>query len=570
MTNNHSRRLNLISGLFLLAGLLLVSRLFQVQIVSGEKYRTKAEKQYNERANRSFDRGRISFKSKDGTLISAAALETVYSLIINPSLIKNREETLLALKQILPELDEAKFREKTASTTDPHEELLPRLEEAEAKAIKKLNLPGLNIKEDRYRVYPGKELAAHVIGLIGYQGEKLAGRYGLEREYEELLQRGESRTFNGFLSEIFSRTTLEQSSDEKSNQTGDLVTTIEPNVQQFLEKELEKIELKWQSRLVGGIVLDPRTGAVLAMAARPSFNPGEKRTDLSVLNNPLIEKNYEMGSIMKPLTIASGLDAGVVSEKTEYDDLGTLTIDGRVIGNYDGRARGRVPLQEVLNQSLNTGAVFVMRALGRERFRDYFTAFGLGQKTGIDLPAEAEGLINNLSTGRDLEYANISYGQGIAMTPINITVALSTLANGGYIVKPHVVDSLHYQSGLIKTIPTTRVRQVIKEETAKRITDMLVKVVDEALDHGRAKLARYRIAAKTGTAQIPKSDGTGYETDKFLHSFFGYFPASAPRFSVFLFTVEPVGVDYASQTLTEPFSNLAKFLLNYYQVPPDR
>ena len=225
---------------------------------------------------------------------------------------------------------------------------------------------------------------------------------------------------------------------------------------------------------------------------------------------------------------------------------------------------------EILNQSLNTGAVFVMQKLGSARFYDYLKAFRLGEKTNIDLPGEVRGLVDNLINGREVEYATASFGQGLALTPLNTIVALSALGNGGRLVRPHLVKRFDYENGLIETVSVPTGPPVIKDETSKRITDLLVEVVDKALDGGRARLEHYRVAAKTGTAQIPRHDGQGYEPDKFLHSFFGYFPATAPRFSVFLYALEPVGAIYSSQTLTEPFRNLTNFLLNYYQVPPDR
>jgi len=227
-------------------------------------------------------------------------------------------------------------------------------------------------------------------------------------------------------------------------------------------------------------------------------------------------------------------------------------------------------MQEVLNQSLNTGAVYVMQKLGSEHFAKYFQDFGLlSEKTGIDLPGELSGLANNLKSQRIVEYATASFGQGIAVTPLAITTALSALANGGNLVRPFVTQEIDYEIKLsAKTKPVIR-RQVISAETANTITTMLVKVVDEALLGGQERLAHYQVAAKTGTAQI-RQPGGGYYSDRYLHSFFGYFPASNPRFSVFLYAVEPKGTEYASATLTKPFFNITKFLLNYYQIPPDR
>lgn len=567
MRNNSPLRLYLVAGIFVLAGLWLAGKLFFIQIVSGAEYRETAERQYNQSLGRTFNRGSIFLSSRNGILVSGATLASGYILAINPSLLTDPQAVYDKLRQVLPNLDEAQFKAKSRRRYDPYEEVAGRLDESAAAAVRALKLPGVEIIEERYRSYPGAALAAHVLGFIGYQGNVYAGRYGLEKQYEEVLRRAGGVTFSTFLAELLSGPI---SGRAAGGLGGDLITTIEPKVQQFLEDELETVMAKWQSRAAGGIILDPKTGAVLAMAARPAFEPGEKQIDLSLLVNPLVERVYEMGSIMKPLTLAAGLDAGAVNEDTYYTDAGSLVVGDKIISNYDGRARGRVPLQEILNQSLNTGAVFVMQQLGRERFRQYIDDFGLGQKTGVDLPGEVKGLISNLETGSEIEYATAAFGQGLAVTPLNITVALSSLANGGRLIQPRVVDRIRYTTGVTAETRAAPGRQVIKADTARRITAMLVKVVDEVLDGGRARLEHYRVAAKTGTAQIPRSDGQGYETDKFFHSFFGYFPATGPRFSVFLYTLEPTGAKYASQTLTLPFSNLAKFLLNYYQVPPDR
>jgi cell division protein FtsI/penicillin-binding protein 2 len=227
-------------------------------------------------------------------------------------------------------------------------------------------------------------------------------------------------------------------------------------------------------------------------------------------------------------------------------------------------------MQEILNQSLNTGVSWIVTQMGKDKFRDYFLNFKIGSETGIDLPNEAFGLIDNLNSPRDVEYATASFGQGIAMTPIATTRALATLANGGRLTTPHLVKRIEYDSGEIKEINYPEGSQVITEETSEEISRMLTNVVDDALLGGSVALPNHTIAAKTGTAQIPDPIQGGYYDDKFLHSFFGYFPAFDPEYIVFMYTVEPQGVRYASETLTEPFMDITKFLINYYSIPPDR
>jgi cell division protein FtsI/penicillin-binding protein 2 len=211
--------------------------------------------------------------------------------------------------------------------------------------------------------------------------------------------------------------------------------------------------------------------------------------------------------------------------------------------------------------------------MGKEKFAEYFMELGIGTETGIDLPNEAAGSIENLKSPRDIEYFTASFGQGISMTPINAVRALSTLANGGKLIAPHVVKKINYDVGLSKSISfVDESKQIFKKETTEEVTRLLIGAVDDALLGGKLKQKNYSIAAKTGTAQIsrPISEGGGYYPDKYLHSFFGYFPAYDPKFLIFLYTVEPKSNLYASDTLAEPFIDLVKFLTNYYEIPPDR
>jgi len=247
-----------------------------------------------------------------------------------------------------------------------------------------------------------------------------------------------------------------------------------------------------------------------------------------------------------------------------------VTIDKKQIYNFDKKGRGLVTIQDVLNQSLNTGMVFAESKLGHDKFRSYMKSYGIGEKTGIDLPNETSGLIKNLDSPRNIEYANAAFGQGIALTPIEAIRAFSVLANGGNLVSPHLVKEIKYDNGSSKTIPYPLAKEgLIKKETSVTITNMLIKVF-ESYNEGVHKLDNYSVATKTGTAQVAKKEGGGYYDDRNMHSFFGYFPAYDPKFIVFLYLENPKGIKYASQTLIPPFINITNFLLNYYNVAPDR
>ncbi|HYC82935.1 MAG TPA: penicillin-binding protein 2 [Candidatus Paceibacterota bacterium] len=550
-----------------LAGLFTVRLLF-LQVIKSDEYSDMADRQYLRPSTHVFDRGSIFFKERDGKLVSAATLKSGFLLAIKPDEVKNAEDTYAKLNAITP-LERETFMRRAAKQDDPYEEITNHLDEKAAEAIKKLSLPGVYLYKERWRYYPAGSLASHVLGFLGYHGDILGGRYGLEKHYDDVLSRSEGMTFVNFFAEVFSGIGTKLFNDKKHAAQGDIVLTIDPIVQTYLEKELKAVHDRWDAELTGGIIMDPKTGEIVAMGSMPNFDPGGRQSDVSLLANPMVDRVYEMGSIVKPLTMAAALDTGAVTAKTTFYDAGSITLNTKRISNHDGKVRGTVDMQQVLNDSLNTGVTFAMQRMGRDRFSSYFKNFGLGEKTGIDLPNEVSGLIDNLDSPRDVEHATASFGQGIAFSPIVMTRALAVLANGGVLVKPHVVKQINYETMLSEEVEPEVGRRVIKPETSHEVSRMLVKVVDDALAGGKASMPHYSVAAKTGTAQIAGPGGK-YYSDRYLHSFFGYFPAYDARFITFLFVVHPKGARYASETLTDPFMNTTKFLLNYYEVPPDR
>ncbi len=562
-------RTRLISFAILLFGVVLIGRLYVVQVVEGSTFRERAAAQYQGTETASFDRGTIYFQTRDGNEVAAATLKTGYLLAIDPKLISDPEGTYEKLSTLVT-LDKTNFLNKASQQNLVYVVLGDHYTDDVGTALNALKLPGVEVVPEKWRYYPAGSLASHVLGLVAYKGNDLAGRYGLESYYDSVLSRSGGTLYSNFFADIFSNAT--KAVLQPSELQGDLVTTIEPTVQAELEDNLKQVYDQYHATEAGGIIIDPKTGEIYAMAAFPNFDPNDFQSEPSsaVFSDPLVESSYEMGSIVKPLTMASGIDAGVVTATTTYDDKGFVMVDGSKINNYDFIGRGVIPMQQVLSQSLNTGAVFVMQQLGRDRFTDYFLNLGIGEETGIDLPNESPGIITNLYSTRDVEHATAAFGQGIAMTPIMTARALCALGNGGYLIEPHIVKRIDYTAGFSKAINPPPERQVFKTSTSKAITDMLVTVVDKALVEGKAKMDHYTIAAKTGTAQIAEPNARGYYPNEYLHSFFGYFPAYDPRFLIFLYMYKPQGVEYASQTLTAPFSALTKFLINYYNVPPDR
>ena len=566
-------RIRLLSGVVLLGALLLVFRLYQIQVVSAEHYQAKAESQYVHTKTDLYSRGSILFSTRDEALLSAAAIQSGYILAVNPTQVITSSEVFCRELSLYINTTEAKCQERIDTPGRTYIELADRITNEQYSEIRELDINGAMLYKNQWRYYPGESLAARSIGFVGFSGDdsnELRGIYGLERQYDDVLFEKRQVMSVNFFAELFSNLgdLVYRNDDTKS---GDIITTLEPSVSRMLDSVLQETNDKYDSKLTGAIIMDPATGEIIAMNAVPGFDlNNRKEATIDQFQNPLVENVYEFGSTIKALTMAAGLDSGAIQPETTYYDSGSLSLDTFTIRNFDGRGRGTVPMQEILNQSLNTGVSWIVTQMGKDKFRDYFLNFKIGSETGIDLPNEAFGLIDNLNSPRDVEYATASFGQGIALTPIAATRALATLANGGKLTTPHLVKRIEYDSGDTKELNYPEGSQVLSEDTSEEISRMLTNVVDDALRGGNVALPNHTIAAKTGTAQIPDPIEGGYYEDKFLHSFFGYFPAFEPEYIVFMYTVEPQGVRYASETLTTPFMDITKFLINYYSIPPDR
>lgn len=595
-------RARILSLIFICGGIFLIAKLYLLQVARHEMYRDLADRQYIKKSNVPEDRGSIYFTLKDGTAIPAATMKTYYTLYINPKSLATQVKTgkyrdvtgavVTETSKALADLDtrlKGLFVGSTATSTNgqpltqvnemsevegritsTYSELYKNLDDAQTDAVRKLNFNFLGLVKDKKRYYPGGDLASHVIGLLGYKGDELAGRYGLEKFYQDNLVRKES-AYTNFFADIFSGAKKLVSDTEKFE--GDIYTTIEPVVQKELQKVTADIHSEQNSELTGAIIMDPYTGEILAMSQVPSFNPEQTKSvkDITVYNNDIVDSAHEMGSIIKPLTMAVGIDTGKVHADSIYHDEGFIKVRDRTMYNFDKTGRGDITLQTALSQSLNTGFVYIAKLVGNEALTEYFYKFGLGEKTMIDLPDESAPLTQNLNKG-DVEHATASFGQGIAMTPLGTIRALSVIANGGYLVQPHVVHKIKYSIGTEKEkdIPKfDKSKQVLKDDTVDEVRSMMVYNVDNALLNGKGKNPRYSIGAKTGTAQIASPNG-GYYTDRNIHTFIGFFPAYKPRVIVFMYTVWPKNAQYASESLAKTFLDLSSFLIQYYEIPPDR
>ncbi len=566
-------RTRLLAVFVLLVGMIIVLKLGLVQIIQAREFKELAERQYVQDDPNRFDRGTIFFETKDGNKVSAAVTYSGFKAVADPAKVTDEKAACAAIAAALSKpdglIDDCEIR--LTKKTDRYEELAHHIEEPAAQSLVAQKIPGITLNREEWRYAPGQKLAAHLIGFVGSNGNEVAGRYGIERSYDALLQRSSQDLYVNFFAQAFAKIREFTKPDTDDMPDGNVVTTIEPNVQSHLETALDSMVEKWHPDQIGGLVIDPNTGAIKALAVRPTFDVNNFREASSnaVYTNPFVENVFEMGSIVKPIIMAVGIDAGKITPQTPFYDPGFVKVGPTTIHNFDNKGRGQITMTEVLSNSLNTGMVKVSQLVPKATMKSYLLHFGLGEKTGIDLPSETKGLLSNLNTNRDIEYANMSFGQGIAVTPIEIVRALSAIANGGYLVIPHTVDRIEYDYGFTKKMEYPKGDQIISAKTAEDVTRMMTHVVDDVVDGGHSKFEHYTVAAKTGTAQVPAPNG-GYYDDRNLHSFVGFFPAYDPKFLIFFYMVYPKGVKYASQSIAPDFFQLSDFLIHYYEIPPDR
>ncbi len=438
-------------------------------------------------------------------------------------------------------------------------------------AVEALDLPGISYVREAARLYPEAKVSGHVIGFLGYDEDgSRAGKYGIEGYFNKELggQAGflrSERDISGRLIAIGDR------SIEPAVDGSDIVLTIDRTIQYVACSALQKAVAEHQADGGSVVILEPASGKVLAMCGVPDFDPNaySKADDLNVFNNPAIFSDYESGSIFKPMTMAAALDSGAVTPSTVYEDPGAIQIDEFTIKNSDLQAHGLQTMTQVLEQSLNTGVIFAMRETGQETFANYVKAFGFGVPTGIELETEVSGDISSLDRGAEIFAATASFGQGITVTPLQMAAAYAAIANGGILKRPTIVEEIRHPDGTVEKQPAVDVRRVIEEKTASLLGAMLVSVIEHG--HGkRAGVPGYYIAGKTGTAQVAKKDGAGYEQDISIGSFAGFGPVEHPKFVMVVRIDRPRDAPWAEATAAPLFGEIAAFLLQYFEVPPTR
>lgn len=549
------------------AGVILAGRLYFIQVVSYDKWTAIAENQHNAFQELIADRGEIYMRDGDGRYPLAVNRE--YQMVyVVPKDVADKDHTASELSRILS-MDAALIREKLNIPNDPFEIVKKRLSDEEVKQIKQAGLKGVALLPEKYRYYPAGELASQVVGFASLDGKANANGYGIEASQNSSLS-GEDGEVSQERDAAGRWIPLSDRSLISPKNGVSLVLTIDRVIQYETEKILSEAMESYGADRAQAIVVDPKTGAILAMASQPQFDPNNysEAEDYSLFLNPSVSLPYEPGSIMKPIVMASGIEEGKVNPNTEYVDTGLVKAGGYTIRNAEEKVYGRSTMMKVLEESINTGVIFVEKLLGHITFREYLGRFGFGSKTDVDLPAELAGSTRNLQNTRsDTEFFTATFGQGITVTPLQMTMAYSVLANGGLLYKPQIIDRIIHQDGDEEKIAPQVVRRVISEETSRTMGEMLRGVVVRG--HGkRADVSGYLVAGKTGTAQVAKGNSKGYEESMNIGSFAGYAPMNDPRFVVLVKIDNPKNVEWAESSAAPTFGKIMKFLLEYAKIKP--
>lgn len=545
----------------------ILAKLFVLQISRHAIYMALAENQHKSTTELLAKRGEI-FLQDDNQLYPVAVNRELQMAYAVPREMKDVNSASETLSSIL-DLDRDFLKNKLDDPNDMFEILKHKLSDDEIQKIKEANIAGIYLSGESFRYYPAGELAAQVVGFVGSNGDQQRGMYGLEASWEKQL-RGEP---GSLAQESDSRGRWIPVSDRYLQETKDgpdLILTINHTVQFEVEKILKEAVEGFKADSGTIIVMDPKTGKILAMANQPSFNPNDfaSTEDISKFANPAVSLPYEPGSVFKAFTEAIGIDSGKINPDTTYTDTGVVKEAGYEIHNSDMKSNGVQTMTQVLEKSLNTGVIYIERLVGNKTFADYVQKFGFGEKSKIDLPGEVSGNTRNLGdTNININFFTAAFGQGISITPMQLISGYAALANKGTLMKPQIVDRLRYSDGHEEEIKSEEIRQVISESSSREISQMLRSVVTDG--HGkRADVAGYLVGGKTGTAQIAKSDAKGYAEGVNIGSFAGYAPTNDPQFVILVKMVDPKTVQWAESSAAPTFGQVMKFLLEYYKVQP--
>lgn len=575
------RRLDFLFFTFLLLTFLVIFRLFWWQIKAGEKLAILAESQRASQIELPAQRGRI-FSSDNFPLVDNQEGYLVYADL--SKITEEPAEIAAKLSLLLdPEVATSSAKEKLRLSKNAEVKLKNRLENPDLvwiclkrkakneikEKIEALEIEGIGFEKESIRFYPEASLSAQLLGFVGSdEAGRDKGYFGLEGNYD-LEMKGRSGYVYQEKDASGKPILLGYFEEDEAYDGHDLVLHLDRTIQYLVEEKLKEGILEYGAKSGSVAILEPETGAVLAMASNPSYEPGNfQNYDKSFYKNPVVANSFEPGSIFKIVTMAAALDLGVIKPETRCDKCdGPRKIGSEVIDTYDNQYHPNSTMKEVLEHSDNVGMVFVAEKLGKENFLKYIKNFGLGEVTGIDLEEEATSNLRSDKQWREIDLAAASFGQGIAVTPIQMVTAAAVIANGGKLLRPRVVAKVKGSEGEVKIKPEL-VRQVIKPETAETLSEMMQSAVKNGFPHWEQYgINTFRIAGKTGTAQIPLAGH--YDDEKTIVSFVGFAPTKKPKFVMLVTLREPSSSPWGANTAAPLWFNIAKDLFLYYGISPE-
>ena len=551
-------RLRALFALFAVLSIVLSVRVGYWQTVGRDQLLLRATEQV--RSDEVLHARRGTILDRSGTILATSVeLRSLYAV---PSRIPDRAAAAQQLGVLLGR-DPAAILERLNSGAE-WVFIHRRMPETTADAVLALGIPGLGAILESKRLYPNGDLAAHALGFVSDDGD---GQGGVEGRYDELL-RGIDGTLVAERDPADRTIAIGLREAMPARDGADLTLTIDLAVQSVAELTLRSA-IADEGAASGAIVaLDPRDGAIRAMASYPTYHPGGvAAAKPESLRDRTISWSFEPGSTMKAITMAAGLDSGVVTPTTTYEDTGYADIGGRRLLNALGRAHGRTTMTQVLERSANAGAVFVAAKLGDQRLYDALLRFGFGIPTGVDLAGEMSGTVRPLAEWYPVDVGTAAFGQGLTVTPLQLAAAYAAIANGGTLYRPHVVAGWRDADGEHRTAPAP-LRRVASERTAASLREMLTSAVDHGLAQG-ARVPGFSVAGKTGTAQIPSSDGR-YVDDEYISSFAGSVPATDPHLVIVVVLERPASKLLGTVTAMRIFRDVAQGSLRYARIQPDR
>jgi cell division protein FtsI (penicillin-binding protein 3) len=551
-------RITLLLCLFSCLFVVVFARAYQLQVQQSHKLAALAERQYQRIVPLVPKRGILYDRKKEEMAISMEA----DSVFAQPGKMVNVKKAATKIGPILGK-NSRSLLEKMKEHK-PFVWLERGITPGQRAAIEKLNLEGVDFLKETKRFYPQGEIGSHIIGFAGVDSK---GLEGVELEYDELI-RGEP----GYIlisKDALGRTITPETAAFRHSEEGcEIILTIDKNIQYLVEKELKNAVQACSAKGGTAIVMNPKTGEILALAIQPSFDPNRfARFPPQVWKNRTITDTFEPGSTLKVFLLAATLEEKVATPgDVFFCEQGTYPLGGKVI--HDDHKYKWLSLGEIIKVSSNIGASKVGEKLGREKFHRYLKNFGFGSKTGIDLPGEVPGVLPAPQHWSEVGLANISFGQGISLTALQLTTALSTIANGGVMMKPYVVKTvLERQGNVLKENQPRALRRAISPETARTVSSILKTVMEEGGTGKAASLSGYEAAGKTGTAQKALVNGRGY-SDKRISSFIGFAPVENPQVVISVILDEPQGISYGGVVAAPAFKRIGEQVLPYMGVYP--